>query len=60
MSVMLYKVGGPHKIHDGNFHYIIVDESEVDAKLKEGWSATTVEAKAPKKPAAKRKAKTEE
>jgi hypothetical protein len=62
---MLYKHGGPHEIHGDNFDYIIVDEKDVDAKVKEGWAKTTDEAKAPKaekKPAAKRaaKAKTEE
>ena len=63
MSVMLYKHGGPHKIHGDNFDYIVVDEAEVDAKLKDGWAKTTDEAKAPKsakKPAAKRAKKSEE
>jgi hypothetical protein len=41
---MLYKAGGKHEIHGGKFDYIVVDESEVEAKLKEGWFKTTPEA----------------
>lgn len=61
MSVMLYKYPGSHDMHGDKFDYIIVDESEVDAKVKAGWSKTTDEAKAPK-PVKKRavKAKAEE
>lgn len=57
MSVMLYKHPGPHKIHGDNFDYIVVDDADVDAKVKEGWAKTTDEAKAPKKPAKKRATK---
>lgn len=45
MTVMLYKHGGPHNIHDDMFHYIVVQESEVEQKIKEGWAKTTTEAK---------------
>ena len=61
MSVMLYKHPGKHEIHGDSFDYIIVEEGDVAAKVKEGWAKSTDEAKAPKKPAkkpaAKRKAK---
>lgn len=64
MSVMLYKHPGPHDIHGDKFDYIVVDEADVDAKVKEGWAKSTDEAKngPAKKPAAKRgrKPKTEE
>jgi hypothetical protein len=46
---MLYKEGGPHKFHGGNFDYIIVDELEVDKALEDGWFLTTPEAKEAKK-----------
>lgn len=38
-ATMLFKEGGPHVFEPGGkgFHYIIVDESEVEAKYKEGW-----------------------
>jgi hypothetical protein len=54
---MLYKHPGQHKIHGDSFDYVIVDESEVEAKLKEGWAKGTEEAKAgkPEKAPAKRK-----
>lgn len=42
---MLYKHPGKHKIHGDSFDYVIVDESEVDAKLKGGWAKTTEDAK---------------
>lgn len=42
---MLYKDGGKHKIHGGNFDYTIVKESEVDIALNDGWFLTTSEAK---------------
>ncbi len=44
-ATMLYKWGGPHKLHGGSYHYIIVDASSVDEKLSEGWYTTTDEAK---------------
>ncbi len=50
MSVMLYKEGGPHKFHGGNFDYIIVDELEVDKSLNDGWFKTTPEATKANKP----------
>ena len=56
MSVMIYKYPGKHAIHGDRFDYMVVDEADVDAKLKEGWAKTTKEAKngPAKKPAAKR------
>lgn len=64
MSVMLYKHPGKHAIHGDMFDYIVVEDADVDAKVKEGWAKTTGEAKngPAKKPAAKRgrKPKTEE
>lgn len=55
MSVMLYKHPGPHDIHGDKFDYIVVDEGDVDAMVKEGWAKTTDEAKSgPAKPAPKR------
>ena len=62
MAVMLYKHPGKHPMHGDMFDYIVVDEDGVSAALKDGWSKTTDEAKAPKKPAKKRavKAKAEE
>lgn len=64
MSVMLYKHPGKHKLHGDMFDYIVVDEGDVDAKVKDGWAKTTEEAKngPVKKPAAKRgrKPKTED
>lgn len=66
MSVMLYKHPAENKtkhnwFHGDNFDYIIVDESEVDAAKKAGWSLTTKEAKTPKKkPARSRRKKKDE
>lgn len=36
-ATMLYKVGGDLKLDCGDFSYIIVDSSEVEEKVKEGW-----------------------
>jgi hypothetical protein len=47
---MLYKSGGQHEIHGGKFDYTIVEESEVDQAIKEGWYLTTDEAKKADKP----------
>ena len=44
MSVMLYKHGGPHKLHGDNFDYIIVDEKDVEDTISKGWYLTTTEA----------------
>ena len=61
MSVMLYKHPGKHKMHGDMFDYIVVDEGDVEAKVKEGWAKSTGEAKKPaKKPAKKRVAKAKE
>jgi len=61
MSVMLYKHPGKHEIHGDMFDYIVVDEGDVEAKVKEGWAKSTDEAKKPaKKPAKKRVAKAKE
>lgn len=43
--VMLYKLGNHIEIEGSKFEYAIVDEKEVDEKLKEGWYLTTTEAK---------------
>ena len=45
MSQMLYRYPGPHKLHGDNFDYIIVDESEIEETIEEGWFLTTTEAK---------------
>ena len=42
---MLYKYPGPHKIHGDKFDFVIVPRKDVEAKLANGWSRTTVEAK---------------
>lgn len=42
---MLYKLGNHIEIEGSKFEYAIVDEKEVDEKLKEGWYLTTTEAK---------------
>jgi len=62
MTVMLYAKGGPHKIHGGDFDYVIVEESQVKDAVKKGWSLTTTDAikKANPKPKAKVKTKTKE
>jgi len=44
MKTMLYAHPGPHKIHGGEFDYVIVDDDQVDEALKKGWSKTTPEA----------------
>jgi hypothetical protein len=43
---MLYKHPGKHEIHESNFDYIIVDQSDVEQAIKDGWFLTTDEAKA--------------
>lgn len=58
MTVMLYKLGGPHKFHGGDFDYIIAEEADVDARVAEGWALTTTEAS--EKPKRGRKPKVEE
>jgi hypothetical protein len=42
---MLYKHPGQHEIHGSNFDYIIVDESDIEQAIKDGWFLTTEEAK---------------
>jgi len=42
---MLYKHPGKHEIHGASFDYIIVDETEIEDAIKDGWSLTTDEAK---------------
>jgi predicted trehalose synthase len=42
---MLYKHPGKHEIHGSNFDYIIVDESDIEQAIKDGWFMTTDEAK---------------
>ena len=55
---MLYKYPGQHKIHGDLFDYVIVDESDVATKLKDGWCKTTVEAKSNIQPKRGRKPST--
>ena len=43
---MVLKYPGKHQFQDGSYDYQIVDESEVDAALSEGWFRTKEEAKA--------------
>jgi hypothetical protein len=43
---MLYKCPGPHPIHGGFYDTTIVDASEIDKALSEGWYLTTPDAKA--------------
>jgi hypothetical protein len=45
MTVMLYKHPGSHEIHGDTFDYIIVEPDDVEAKVADGWSKTTDEAK---------------
>lgn len=49
MTVMLYKKDGEHAIHGGMFDTIIVNEDDVKAAQKDGWSLTTTEALKPAK-----------
>ena len=62
MSTMLYKHPGVHEFHGDKFDYTIVDEADVYAAVKAGWSLTTDAAKAGVVEAPKRgrKPKTEE
>ena len=62
MSTMLYKHPGVHEFHGDKFDYTIVDEADVDAAVKAGWSLTTDDAKSGVVEAPKRgrKPKTEE
>ena len=43
MSVMLYKAGGgvPLPQHGGHFSITVVEESDVDAMMADGWHLTT-------------------
>lgn len=43
---MVLKYPGKHQLQDGCYDWLIVDESEVDDALKEGWFRTKEEAKA--------------
>ena len=43
-KTMLYKHPGSHDIHGDKFDYIIVEDADIDASVKDGWSLTTVEA----------------
>ncbi len=44
MSRMLYKHPGQHELQGDKFDYIIVGETEVENRVKAGWSMTTTEA----------------
>lgn len=43
---MVLKYPGKHQLQDGLYDWLIVDESEVEEALKEGWFRTKEEAKA--------------
>lgn len=36
-ATMLYRCPGPHRNEGVDYDYTVVDESEVDTKLAEGW-----------------------
>jgi hypothetical protein len=44
-SRMLYKYPGEFQLQDDKWDYIIVPETEVEEKLKEGWFLTSPDAK---------------
>lgn len=46
MSTMLYKAGGPHQVHGGQFAYVIVEDDQIDTAQADGWHLTTVQATA--------------
>lgn len=47
---MLYKAGGPHKLSDGNFDYLIVDDAPgLALALGDGWALTTLDALEPRR-----------
>lgn len=52
MSVMLYRHPGPHHFpqHGGWFDYIVVPETDVTGKLREGWHRTCQDALKPADP----------
>jgi hypothetical protein len=41
---MLYKHPGPYEIHGDHFDYIIVDDSDIDSAIADGWALKTTEA----------------
>ena len=43
---MVLRFPGKHQFQDGCYDWLIVDESEVEAALKDGWYRTKEEAKA--------------
>jgi hypothetical protein len=44
MATMVFKSPGPHRIHGADVEYKVVDDSEVEGLLSDGWSMTAVEA----------------
>ena len=42
---MLYRCPGPHEVHGGKFDHTVVDDSEIEAAVADGWFLTTPEAK---------------
>ena len=49
-TTMLYKWPGPHSIHGDFFDYIVVNDSDIEQVLADGWKLTTPEAKEASKP----------
>jgi hypothetical protein len=45
-TTALYKFPGSLDIHGGKFDFLAVPDEEVEARLAEGWSLTTPDAKA--------------
>lgn len=44
-ATMLYRIGTQERIHGVHVDWIIVDESEIDDHLIQGWSLTPADAK---------------
>ena len=47
-ATMLYKYPGSVALQDGAYETLIVDADEVESALKDGWSRTPEDARAPK------------
>lgn len=44
MTMMVFKAPGAQKIHGHMVDYLVVEESEVEARLADGWFLTAIEA----------------
>ena len=49
-QTMLYKWPGTHEVHGDFFDYIVVNDSDIEQVLAQGWHLTTPEAKEASKP----------